>query len=171
MSHDTEPDAEQLMAAARVVGLEKHPHVAFVGLGEPTLRLDVVTSVGRQLRALGHHVRLVTDGLANLRAGTDVTDQLVGAVDEVSVSINAADPVTHARLCPNRFGTAAHAAACGFVRALKGKVPSVLVSVVDAPGTDLPACHRLAEDLGVPLRVRPYFNPEEGEPHEQGART
>ena len=61
-------------------------------------------------------------------------------------------------------------AACDFIRAVKRHVPSVVASVVATPGQDLAACRALADDLGVPLRVRPYFDPKLGEPHETRAR-
>lgn len=167
MSHDREPTVDELLAAARAL-MPSVPskRAAFVGLGEPTMRLDVLVPVGRALRAEGFHVRLVTDGLANLRAGADVTAQLEGAVDEVSVSLNAPDGETYASVCPNKYGAAAHAAVCAFVGAVKPHVPSVLASVVTAPGVDVEATRALAKQLGVPLRERPYFDPRLGEPHE-----
>ncbi len=170
LAKDPEPTVEVLLAAADAL-LAKHPttHVAFVGLGEPTMRLDVVCEAGRRLRAKGLHVRVVTDGLANLRAGHDVTAQLEGAVDEVNVSLNAPDGESYAKVCPNKYGAAAHAAVCDFVGSVKAHVPSVVASVVTAPGIDVPATERLAARLGVPLRVRPYFDPVVGEPHEQAA--
>jgi TatD DNase family protein len=167
MSRDKEPTLEELLAAARAIdAVTPSLHVAFVGLGEPTMRLDLVTAAGRALRAEGHHVRLVTDGLANLRAGHDVTPELAGALDEVSVSLNAPDGEAYAQLCPNKYGAAAHAAVCDFICAAKAHVPKVVASVVTAPGIDVPATEALAARLGVPLRVRPWFDPLAGEPHE-----
>lgn len=163
---DPEPSADELFTAAMALDPTHFRQVAFVGLGEPTLRLPVVVEVGRRLRAAGYPVRLVTDGLASLRAGRDVSAELAGAVDEVSVSLNAPDGETYVKLCPNPYGVAAHAAACDFIRAVRRHVPVVLASVVAAPGLDLPACRRLAEELGVPLRERPWFDPRTGEPHE-----
>ncbi len=171
MRHDREPSADELWAAAEAAGLVDYHDVAFVGLGEPTLRLDVVVPVGRRLRALGHRVRLVTDGLASLRAGADEAPRLEGAVDEVSVSLNAADAETYASLCPSRYGARAHGAVCDFIRSVRRHVPTVTATVVAVPGLDLDACERLAADLGVPLRVRPYFDPVAGEPHERPATT
>ena len=165
MSHDRELEVDEIWAAAEATGLAHYPDVAFVGLGESTMRLDVVVELGRRLRAAGHRVRLVTDGLASLRAGEDVTPRLAGALDEVSVSLNAHDGETYARLCPSKYGAAAHGAACDFLRAVKAHVPQVTASVIDQPEVDLDACRRLAAELGVTLRVRPWFDPEEGEPH------
>lgn len=167
MSHDVEPTLEALLAAAYALAPQvPSKRVAFVGLGEPTMRLDLLVPAGRQLRRDGFHVRLVTDGLASLRAGHDVTPELDGAVDEVSVSLNAPDAETYARVCPNRYGAAAHAAVCDFITHVKAHAPSVLASVVTAPGVDVEATQALAARLGVPLRVRPWFDPLEGEPHE-----
>ena len=169
MSHDPEPSAAELLAAAEAVGKGALHDVAFVGLGEPTWRLDVVPEVARALRAKGHRVRLVTDGLASLRAGRDVSASFEGALDEVDVSINAADGESYARLCPNRYGAEAWSAACDFARRVRAHVPVVKVSVVGVPGLDVAACERVAAELGVPLRVRPYFDPTTGEPHERRA--
>ena len=165
MSRDPEPTIEELIEAARAAGLADHPDVAFVGLGEPTLRLDVVVEVGRRLRAEGHRVRLVTDGLASLRSGEDVTPRLEGAVDEVSVSLNAGDGETYAHICPSKYGSDAHGAVCAFLRAAKDHVPRVTASVIAMPEVDLEACRHLADELGVELRVRPYFDPIGGAPH------
>lgn len=166
MSRDQEPTLEVLLEAAHAVK-RAHPtnRVAFVGLGEPTFRLDLVTGAGRQLRSEQNHVRLVTDGLANARAGHDVTPQLAGALDEVDVSLNAPDGESWVRVCPNRLGPAGHAEVCDFIRAVKGHVPKVVATAVTAPGVDIAATEALATRLGVALRVRPYFDPREGEPH------
>ena len=164
---DPELDADALIAAAEAVGLAQHRHVAFVGLGEPTMRLDVVLDVARRLRARGHHVRMVTDGLASLRHGEDVTPRFEGAFDEVDVSLNAPDPASYVRYCPNVHGEAAHPAVCAFIRALRAHVPVVKASVVALPDQDLAACRALADELGVELRVRPWFDPLRGEPHER----
>ncbi len=166
LRYDPEPSAALLIEAAARLGTSSHREVAFVGLGEPTMRLDVVAEVGRALRARRERVRLVTDGLASLRHGSDVSAQLAGAVDEVNVSLNAGDPATYVQLCPNPFGEAAHPAACDFIRKVKAHVPVVKATAVAMPSVDLEALRALAERLDVPLRVRPYFDPVVGEPHE-----
>ncbi len=170
MSRDGEPTLKELIYCAESVGLARYQRVAFVGLGEPTLRLDLVIEVGRLLRSKGHHVRLVTDGLASLRAGRDVSAELADALDEVHVSLNAADPETYARFCPSPFGASAHPAVCEFIRAARAHISLVKATVVALPDLDLRACERLASSLGVPLRVRPYFPPQDGNPHDRPER-
>lgn len=167
MSRDDEPDAAALLDAALAADPSKHSEIAFVGLGEPTLRLPVVTHVGRALRRRGHHVRLVTDGLANLRFEADITPDLRGAIDEVHVSLNAPDAETYAELCRSKHGTRAHEAVCDFIVKAQAEIPTVVATAVALPNLDLDACRKLAENLGVPLRVRPYFHPVSGNPHEE----
>lgn len=164
---DAEPTSDELLAAVEALEGKgaRHHEVAFVGLGEPTLRLPVVLAVGRALRAKGYYVRLVTDGLASLREGRDVTPELEGAVHEVDVSLNAPDGDTYAGLCPNPYGARAHAAACAFVRGARRYVPHVCTTFVAVPGLDVGACERLAASLGAHVRIRPFFDPLVGEPH------
>ena len=83
--HD-EPSAEQLIAAAG--DPRRYREVVFCGLGEPTLRLPTVLAVAERLRADGARIRLNTDGLASLTQGSDVTPELAGRIDALSVSLN-----------------------------------------------------------------------------------
>lgn len=165
---DPEPTTAELITAAEAVGLERQHEVAFVGLGEPTLRLPVVLETARALRARGFYVRLVTDGLASLREGHDVAPLFEGAFHEVDVSLNAPDGATYTALCPNPYGERAHAAACDFLRRVRLYVACTKATVVAIPGLDLEACRALARELRVELRVRPYFDPLRGEPHATG---
>lgn len=169
MSSDREPNADTLLSAALAQDPSAHREVAFVGLGEPTLRLPVVLTVGAALKRAGHHVRLVTDGLANLRFEEDITPDLAGVIDEVHVSMNAPDKETYARICPSRHGACAHDAICDFIQRVKAHVPKVVATVVALPDLDIDACRALADSLGVPLRIRPYFDPATGNPHEDAS--
>jgi hypothetical protein len=75
----------------------------------------------------------------------------------VSVSLNAADGETYARLCPSAFGARAWQAAVEFLRAARSRFAEVTATVVAAPGVDVEAVRRLVEqELGVLFRVRPY---------------
>lgn len=169
MSRDIEPDPQLLLKTALEADPSQYRETAFVGLGEPTLRLPVVTDVGKELRARGHRVRLVTDGLANLRFEEDITPDLSGAVDEVHVSLNAPDGETYAKICPSRHGSCAHEAVCDFIIKVKNHVPEVSATVVALPGLDLDRCRSLAQSLDVPLRIRPFFDPSDGNPHDDGS--
>jgi TatD DNase family protein len=152
------PDADEVWAAALACGLAGRSEVVFTGFGEPTRRLEVVLELTRRLKAAGvRRVRLDTDGLASLREGRDVPPELAAAgLDAVSVSLNAADAATYARLCPSRYGEAAYEAVRAFVRSAVACLPEVAASAVAMPGLSEAECRRAAEALGARFRWRPY---------------
>jgi TatD DNase family protein len=139
-------------------GIGGRSEVVFTGLGEPTRRLDVLLEIARRLRAAGaRRIRVDTDGLASLREGRDVPPLLADAgVDAVSVSLNAPDAETYARVCPSRYGAAAYDAVKAFIRSCVGTIPDVAASAVALPGMSEAGCRRVAESLGARFRWRPY---------------
>jgi TatD DNase family protein len=153
-----EPSADDVWEAALRAGIAGHAEVVFTGLGEPTRRLEVLLDLARRLRAAGvRRLRVDTDGLANLREGRDVAPLLAAAgVDAVSVSLNAPDAETYARICPSRHGAAAYEAVKAFIRSCAGTIPDVAASAVALPGLSEAACRRAAESLGARFRWRPY---------------
>ncbi|MFB6261102.1 MAG: radical SAM protein, partial [Thiohalorhabdaceae bacterium] len=121
-----------------------------------TLRFPTLLELAEFVQRQGKPVRLVTDGLANRLLRRDVTPQLAGRIDRLSVSLNAADAETYNRVCrppwPDAFDSV-----CDFLRQARKHVPEVTATAVEgAEGVDIEACRRLAEDeLGVAFRPRP----------------
>lgn len=152
------PRVEEVWEAARAAGLEGRAEVVFTGFGEPTRRLEVLLELTRRLKAAGvGRVRVDTDGLASLREGRDVVPELARAgVDALSVSINAPDAASYARLCPSAYGERAWSAACDFIRAAAKTLPDVAASCVGMPGLSRDECERLVLSLGARFRWRPY---------------
>ena len=152
------PGADEVWSQVERVGLVGRSEVVFTGLGEPTRRLGVLLDLTSRLKAAGvRRVRVDTDGLASLREGRDVVPELVAAgVGAVSVSLNAADSVTYARICPNRFGERAYAACREFIRSCVGSGLEVAASCVALPGLREEDCRSAAEALGASFRWRPY---------------
>jgi len=152
---DGEPSYEEVMDALG----QPEPgigEVVFCGYGEPLIRLELVKRVAADLKRLGYLVRVNSDGQANLVHGRDILPELAGLVDSISVSLNAPDAETYARLCSTPFGAAGFAAVCDFIREAGRYIPTVVASAVTVPGIDIAACRRLAESLGAEFRVREY---------------
>jgi TatD DNase family protein len=147
-----EPDADQLLAAAGEP--PACSEIVFCGLGEPTLNLYTVLEVGAELRQRGVRVRLNTDGLANLVHGRDVTPDLEGCIDAVSISLNAQNDELYVRHCrPPMPG--AFAATVDFAARTREFVPVVTLTAIDGlPGVDMAACQAIAEQAGVGFRRR-----------------
>jgi len=149
---DREPSVEDVLRA--IGDPTRYREVVFCGFGEPTERLDVVVEVGRRVRAAGGRVRLDTNGHGSLIAGRNVAPELAAAVDVVSVSLNAPDAASYARLCRSRLGPRAFDGVVEFVRECVKAGIETRVSAVDVPGVDVAGVQALAATLGVPLRVR-----------------
>lgn len=151
-----EPTPAEVLAAYREAAGERYAEAVFCGVGEPLLRAEVVIEVGRKLRDEGQRVRVNTDGLASLVLGRDIVSELRGAVDTLSVSLNAPDVQTYARLCQPPDPQQAFSALCDFIRRAAQKIPTVVATAVALPGVDLAACEQLARSLGARFRARPF---------------
>ena len=151
---DHEPDAVEVLAA---VGEHSgYDEVVFCGYGEPLIRLELVKEVARALKEEGRRIRINTDGQANLVHGRNILPELAGIVDSVSVSLNAADGATYARLCNTPFGDGGFRGVCDFLTQAKQYIPEVIASAVTVPGLDVAAVRTLAQSLRVTFREREY---------------
>jgi TatD DNase family protein len=146
------PTARQVVDA--VGDPASYEEVVFCGLGEPTLRLAVLLDAAEQLRSAGGRVRVDTDGLASWREGRDITPELAGRVDSLSVSLNAQSAELYVHHCrPPSPG--AYPAMLAFVARARAHVPSVtLTAIAGLEWVDLRACQEIATDLGVNFRRR-----------------
>ncbi len=149
---DHKPDAAELIES--VPEPSRYREIVFSGLGEPTLRLNLVLEVAAHVKTNGGRVRVDTDGLANLVHDRDTLPAMAGLVDNLSVSLNAQDETVYERQCrPNLPGS--FEAMTDYLRAARGHVPKVqATAIAGVPGVDIPACERLARDLGVDFRAR-----------------
>jgi TatD DNase family protein len=151
---DHEPSAAEVLVA--IGDNTDCDEVVFCGYGEPLLRLDLIKEVASELKKRGLRTRINTDGQANLVYGRNILPELAGLIDSISVSLNAADPATYARLCNTPFGDAGFQAVCDFLREAPKHIPQVTASAVTVPGLDLSAVKHLAKALGVDFREREY---------------
>lgn len=147
-----EPSVDEIVAAAG--DPSACDEIVFRGLGEPTLRLYDMMAAALKLHGRGARIRVCTDGLANLVYGRDVTPDLEGGIDALSVALNAQDEPTYNRYCrPMRPG--AYRAVLDFVARAREFVPDItLTAIPDLEGVDAAACERIARDLGVDFRAR-----------------
>jgi TatD DNase family protein len=132
--------------------------IVFCGYGEPTLRLDLIKDVASRLKKAGvKHIRINTDGLANFVYERDVTPELDGLIDSLSVSLNAPDEVTYNKLCrPGKPGNA-YQGMKDFITKAKAHIPQITATVVGMPKIDVEECRRIVEDeLGVTFKAREY---------------
>ena len=150
-----EPSTEEIIEALEGLDLSRYREIVFTGLGEPTLRFDVLLAVTRWLKSQGLKVRLDTNGHAALNnPGMDVIAELKKAgVDSVSVSLNAESEEKYNKLCkPARKN--AYRAILDFVRRSKEAGIYTRVTVVQVPEIDLNKCREVSEELGSEFHIR-----------------
>lgn len=154
-----EPNVEEVLAEFEKYDLTDFEEVVFCGFGEPLERVDDVEKISRELKKKRSDlkIRINTNGLANLIHKKDVSGQLRGCVDIVSISLNAPDKQEYLDLTRSKFGIVSYDAMLEFAKSCKEVVPSVVLSVVSILGEEkISKCQKICDDLGVTLRVRPY---------------
>ena len=126
----------------------------FCGYGEPTKRLDLLLQVARTLKQQGAFIRLNTDGLANLIHDYDVTPEISGVIDAVSISLNAQNERLYDHHCRPKYH-GAFMALQEFARLARLQGTEVTLTAIDGlEGVDIPACQAIADRLGVSFRRR-----------------
>ncbi|HBF12408.1 MAG TPA: radical SAM protein [Deltaproteobacteria bacterium] len=154
-----EPTVEEVLS--QVGDPSKYREVVFCGYGEPTRRLDALLIIAKNLKSRFPklRIRINTDGLGNLVHQRNILPELAPFVDALSVSLNAQDAATYARVCPSKYKEAAYPAVKDFIGEAVKHIPEVVASVVGLPQVDPQACRKIAEEeLGAKFRFRALDN-------------
>lgn len=153
MKKSEEPDAEVYI---REIGDPKEfQEIVFCGYGEPTIRWDVVKKIANYVKSNGGSTRLNTDGHGNYINKRDITPELKGLIDTVSISLNSADPEQYAKLM--KVDPSMHAEMLDFAKKAK-EFCHVVLSIVGISEVDAEAAKKLVtEEVGVDFREREYF--------------
>ena len=135
--------------------------VVFCGFGEPTMRLEELTSLLGYVKKTHPEVttRLNTNGLSDLAYGRDTARDFGGGIlDTVSISLNASNAERYLALTRSQFGLPSYEAMLCFAEHCKAYVPHVVLTVVDQVenAEEIASCRAICAARGLDLRVRPY---------------
>ncbi|MBR3870640.1 MAG: TIGR04100 family radical SAM protein [Clostridia bacterium] len=133
--------------------------IIFCGYGEPTAAYkNFVMTCSYIKEKLGLPIRLNTNGLSDLLNGKPTAEEICSLVDTVSISLNQHTAEKYNELCVPAFGEKAFDAMLKFAKECKTcDNVKVVLSVVDViPAEDIEECKKLADEMGIPLRVRKY---------------
>ena len=155
-----EPTMDEIKAAFDAVDTSKYEEVVFCGYGEPMERPEEVVATARYIKEkTGMRVRINTNGLVSLMHPTFDLYTMRGAIDSISISLNASDPQKYLDITKSRFGLASYNSMLNFAILAHSFIPDVKFTVVDVIGKDeVEKCRERAADVGVPLRVREYIS-------------
>ncbi len=154
-----DPTADEMVEAAKALSREgRYGEIVFCGYGEPTCRAADVLEAARALKKLGLPLRLDTNGHGNMINRRDIVPELAEVFDGVSVSLNAHDRASYARICRPDAGEKAFDAVLDFIKRAAASRMACTVTVLDYPGVDVEACRALVSDIPrAKFRVRTYY--------------
>ena len=104
-------------------------------------------------------IRVNTNGLGSLINERDISQELCQNVDAVSISLNCSNEEDYNKVVRPKFGIKSYSAMLDFARNCKKYTDDVMLSVVDVIGEEeIAKCQKIADNLGIKLRVRKFSN-------------
>lgn len=155
--HRTDPSLKEIIGAIDLFDFTDFKEFVFCGYGEPTCALDnLIASAEYVKKKYVLPVRINTNGLANLYHKENIVPRLAKVTDSISISLNAPEKEQYKAVTrpvfPNAFD-----ALLDFAVKCRDTIPNVMLSIVDVlPHEDIDACHKLADSLDIPLRIRTF---------------
>lgn len=137
--------------------------IVFCGYGEPTLKLEVLKEVAKFIKENYPDVkiRVNTNGHANVIYKRNIILELVGLIDEISVSLNASTEEVYRELAqPNLICENVLDEVKDFIRkSVEAGIPTTASVVHGYKNYDigLEKCEKIAKDLGAKFRVREWL--------------
>lgn len=152
---------EKILSSAQDDGIEYAKEVVFCGYGEPLLKFDILKNVAKYIKEKSPEtkIRINTNGHANFVYKKNIVPDLVGLVDEISVSLNGATSEEYDELSQPKFENA-YEEVKKFIKCCAESKIHTVTSVVDGykgRRLDITACAKIARELGADLRVREWI--------------
>lgn len=154
-----EPDWEEILEAFNKKNMDEFNEVVFCGFGEPMEALDMLKRTAAYVKEqYGKPIRVNTNGLGNLIYDRDITPELAGLVDTVSISLNTPNAEKYHELVRSRFGECSYDAMLDFARKCTTYIPNVVMTTVDTTLTreEEAQCQAICDEIGAVYRIRPW---------------
>lgn len=155
---EKEPTVDEVIEDIQKRDISKYQEFVFCGYGEPMMRTYDLIEICKKLKnKYNIPIRINTNGQANLINKKDITAQLEGWVDSISISMNAKNKQEYQALCLSDFGEIAFEGMLDFAAKCQSGIPKVVFSVVDLISReDIQECKQIADSLGIDFRVRHF---------------
>lgn len=135
---------------------KQYDEIVFCGYGEPTIRWDLVKEIARYVKEHGGKTRLNTNGHGNFINRRDITPEMKGLIDVVSISFNTFNPRQYAEIM--RVDELHFYEMLDFAKKCKPFVEKVVMTVVDFDEIEIEKAKKVVEEeIGAEFRVRHYF--------------
>lgn len=140
---------------------ELSSEVIFCGYGEPMLKFEILRQVAKYIKENFPNIkiRINTNGHANFVYKKNIVPELVGLIDEISVSLNGTTSEEYDEFSQPKFN-GAYDEVKSFIKACSDAGITTVASVVDGykgKRLDIQKCEQIANELGAKLRVREWI--------------
>jgi TatD DNase family protein len=154
MERSEEPSADVYI---KEIGDPKnYKEIVFCGYGEPTIRWDIVKDISRFVKANGGRTRLNTNGHGNNINKKNITPEMKGLIDVVSISLNTFDPKQYSVLVG--LDTTYFDEMIDFAKKSKSFVEKVVMTIVSIDEVDIEHARKITEEeIGAEFRIREFF--------------
>lgn len=155
--HRKEPVYEDIIKAIDEFDFTGYEELVYCGYGEPTCALDYLLRSAKYAKEkYGVKIRVNTNGLGNLYHNKNIVPLLAEVADSVSISLNAPTREAYIEVTQPRFENAFEAM-LEFISACKDSISKVRMTIVDILSKeDIEASRKLAQSIGVELKIRKY---------------
>lgn len=157
MERSKEPDAK--IYIDEIGDPKKYSEIVFCGYGEPTIRWEIVKDISKYVKANGGKTRLNTNGHGNIINKKDITPEMKGLIDVVSISLNTFDRKQYAELVG--LESSYFDEMIIFAKKSKSFVEKVVMTIVSIDEVDIERARKITEEeIGAEFRVREFFESE-----------
>ena len=156
---DHEPSLEEVKEAFKKFNVADFDEIVFCGFGEPTCAFERLKEVAAFVKEeYKKPVRINTNGQGNLINERDITVELKGLVDTVSISLNTPDEDRYHELVRSQFGKEAFGAMIDFAKKAKQQGINVMMTTVDTTLSkeEEERCQAICDEIGAKYRIRPW---------------
>ena len=155
MERSEEPSADVYIQ--EIGNPKNYSEIVFCGYGEPTIRWNVVKDIARYVKANGGMTRINTNGHGNVINKKDITPEMKGLIDVVSISLNTFDPKQYSELVG--LESSYFDEMIDFAKKSKQYVQKVVMTIVSIDEVDIERARKITEEeIGAEFRVREFFS-------------
>jgi TatD DNase family protein len=153
MSKNEEPPAEVYIN--EIGDPSSYDEIVFCGYGEPTIRWEFVKEVATYVKNNGGVTRMNTDGHGSIINKKNITSEMKGLIDSVSISLNAVTPEKYSQIM--NVEKELFSEMLNFAVESKKYVERVILSIVDIDDAEIETAKKIVTELGLEFRIRHYF--------------
>lgn len=137
--------------------------IVFCGYGEPLIKLDLIKEIAAFVKKTYPSLptRINTNGQANIIHKKNVTEELKGLIDKVSISLNSDNAKQYQQLSKSKFGEEVYEEIKTFAKLCHDAGIDTSLSIVTGYKGNIinvENCQKIAQDLGVKLRIREWLD-------------